>query len=123
PDELALVIIERTRGIGISLGPGNMLGFGIVTAVHLTRGAMNLFSILILILHAKVVKLIARHMMRCASITQGFGRPGSHMPVLDIEFVDKLLHEVIARNPAKMLPVAQHILHVAPFRLSLNPPD
>ena len=37
--------------------------------------------------------------------------------------MDKLFHYMVARKPAEICPVAEHVLHIGPARLTLNHPQ
>ncbi|MPN40690.1 hypothetical protein SDC9_188228 [bioreactor metagenome] len=42
----------------------------------------------------------------------------TQIPVHNVHLVDKLFGYVVARKPAEVYPVSQHIFHIRPFRLS-----
>src|SRR5699024_11308562 len=92
-------------------------------AANPTGSAMVSTDILIDIRNTEVIIFITRSMMDISAIANSLDRESVHMPVHHVQFVDKLFHIMISRQPAKTLPVAHHIFHIAPPIFALHPPD
>src|SRR5699024_2772088 len=65
----------------------------------------------------------ARSVMDISAIANSLDRESVHVPIHHVQLMDKLLHIMICRQPAKALPVAHHIFHIAPPVFALYPPD
>src|SRR5699024_4512869 len=120
---LSFVFIQFPGSIGIALASADILFLAHSAAANLSGSAMGSPAILIDIRNAEVIIFITRSVMDISAIANSLDRESVHMPVHHVQFVDKLLHIMISRQPAKTLPVAHHIFHIAPPVFALYPPD
>src|SRR5699024_6083946 len=120
---LSFVIIQFPGSIGIALGSADILFLAHSAAANLPGSTMSSPAIFIDIGNTEVIIFITRSMMDTSAIANSLDRESVHMPVHHVQLVDKLLHIMISRQPAKALPVAHHIFHIAPPVFALYPPN
>ncbi len=83
---------------------------------------MGTQPVFVFIFNTEKVVLVAGNPSLTATPANSFNRILPDVPVHHIHFMNKLFGNMVARQPAEIHPVAQHVLHVGPFRLTTSEP-
>ena len=92
--------------------------FGKVAATcYLPGSTMGMHSVVIDIFNAEKIILVAGNPSLPSAPSHCFYRIFANIPVHYIYLMNKLFNYMIARKPAEISPVSQHIFHICTFRV------
>src|SRR5262249_5204907 len=123
PDESSVETEYPVGTVAGTFGPHDVFGNIVLTAVDLATHAMEVHPVGEFEVHVKKVVLVSRHPASSSPHPHGLYRMAVCEPVNDIEVVDMLFNDVVARQPGPVDPVTDHPFHVGPFRIPLPVPQ